>query len=86
MIERAFSVREGISAENDMPSARFFEPVPSGPQRGSKLDQEQFRELLKVYYQKRGWDINTGIPTREALEGLGLKKVAGELEKILSGP
>lgn len=83
MVERAFSIREGITSAHDIPSARFFEPVPSGPLRGSKLDEKQFKELLKAYYEKKGFDVNTGIPTRETLERLGLKKVADELEQIL---
>ena len=77
-IERAFSVREGISAADDIPSPRYFEPMPSGPQKGKKLEHKPFEELLRVYYQKRGWDRN-GIPTREKLESLGIKSVADSL-------
>ena len=83
MVERAFSIREGLTAEHDMPSDRFFEPVPSGPQKGSKLDREKFRELLKIYYEERGLDTETGIPTRESLEALGLNEIANELERVL---
>jgi aldehyde:ferredoxin oxidoreductase len=78
-IERAFSVREGISAKDDIPSPRYFEPMPSGPQKGKKLERKPFEELLQSYYKKRGWDQN-GIPTRTKLESLGLKKVADNLE------
>jgi len=80
-IERAFSVREGISAKDDIPYPRSFEPIPSGLQKGKKLDREQFEKLLQVYYEKRGWDSN-GIPTRERLEKLGLKEVADNLETV----
>jgi len=78
-IERSFSVREGITAKDDMPSARYFEPMPSGPQKGKKLEKEPFAKLLQSYYAKRGWDCN-GIPTRTKLESLGLKDVADEIE------
>jgi aldehyde:ferredoxin oxidoreductase len=37
--------------------------------------------LLDDYYQARGWDVKTGIPTRQKLEELGLKKEADELKK-----
>ena len=77
-IERAFSVREGIRAKDDIPSHRFFEPIRSGPHKGKQLDRKLFEGLLQVYYQKRGWDTN-GIPTRERLEKLGLKDVADNL-------
>jgi aldehyde:ferredoxin oxidoreductase len=30
------------------------------------------------YYKLRGWDIETGIPTREKLVELGLEDVAGQ--------
>ena len=32
------------------------------------------------YYELRGWDLKTGLQTRAALEGLGLKDVADDLE------
>jgi aldehyde:ferredoxin oxidoreductase len=38
--------------------------------------------MLDNYYKFRGWDKNTGIPTRETLENLGLTYVADELEKL----
>jgi aldehyde:ferredoxin oxidoreductase len=31
------------------------------------------------YYTERGWDINTGTPTRERLKQLGLEYVADSL-------
>ena len=77
-IERAFCVREGIRAKDDLPSRRYFEPIPSGPQKGKKLDRKLFKELLLEYYQKRGWNQD-GIPTREKLEALDLKDVADSI-------
>jgi hypothetical protein len=35
-----------------------------------------------VFYELRGGDKKTGAPTRKTLEGLGLKNVADDLEKI----
>ncbi|GAG55479.1 unnamed protein product, partial [marine sediment metagenome] len=32
------------------------------------------------YYRVHGYDLKTGIPTRERLESLGLKYIADELE------
>ncbi len=78
-IERAFSVREGIRGKDDMPYPRSFEAIPSGPQKGKRLDQEPFESLLQTYYEKRGWTPD-GIPTRERLESLGLKEVADALD------
>ena len=35
--------------------------------------------MLKEYYDYRGWDLQTGKPTREKLIELGLDNVAEEL-------
>lgn len=80
-IERAFSVREGISAKDDIPYPRSFEPIPSGPQRGKKLEKELFEELLQAYYKRRGWN-SKGIPTRERLRKLGIQEVADSIENL----
>ena len=36
-------------------------------------DAHEFRALLDRYYDLRGWDRQTGWPTREKLEELGLE-------------
>ena len=37
--------------------------------------------MLSHYYEIRGWDRETGIPTRETLEALDLDEVADDLEQ-----
>jgi len=32
------------------------------------------------YYDLRGWNIKTGMPTKESLEGVGLRDIADALE------
>ena len=82
-LERAFNVREGITRKDDTFSPRYFEePVPDGPYKGEVLHKEKFDEMLDKYYELRGWDVETGIPTRRKLEELGLKYVADELENL----
>ncbi len=34
------------------------------------------------YYKLRGWDIETGNPTRETFVKLGMKDVADSLDKL----
>jgi aldehyde:ferredoxin oxidoreductase len=46
------------------------------------IDKTKFESLKDRYYELRGWDINTGRPTRTKLEELGLKNVADELASI----
>jgi aldehyde:ferredoxin oxidoreductase len=54
-----------------------WEPVS---RKGATLDRESFESMRDEYYQLRGWDMKTGLQTGAALEDLGLKDVAGDLE------
>ncbi|MBC7263203.1 MAG: aldehyde ferredoxin oxidoreductase family protein [Chloroflexi bacterium] len=76
---RAFNVREGISRKDDVLPARLMEPLPEGLYSGEAIPQDAFDKMLDYYYEFRGWDKGTGIPTRERLENLGLGYVAEEL-------
>jgi len=69
-LERMFNVREGFGRQDDcMPKRITNETLPDGPSAGSVFEAE---ELLNDYYQVRGWDIETGIPTETKLRELGL--------------
>jgi len=59
----------------------FFEPIKSGPAKGERLEKNKFEKVLDEYYELRGWDKETGLPTRSKLEEIGLKEVADELGK-----
>lgn len=72
-VEKLFNLREGFGRESDYPPDRFFEEeMPDGPGKGSKLRREDYDLLLDEYYEARGWDRKTGVPTHEKLESLGL--------------
>jgi len=47
---------------------------------GPWADRETFAELTSEFRQSLGWNPETGIPTRETLESLGLKAEADEIE------
>jgi len=47
--------------------------------RNNAVDRPAWEKAKDDYYQIRGWDIKTGIPTRERLEKLDLKDVANKL-------
>jgi aldehyde:ferredoxin oxidoreductase len=71
-LERLFIAREGITRQDDTLPRRFLEePLPkgSGLSTGSVLELEP---MLDEYYCARGWDVETGLPTKEKLEELGL--------------
>jgi aldehyde:ferredoxin oxidoreductase len=43
---------------------------------GNKLDRNKFTAMLKEYYQLRGWNEKTGLPTKKTLAALGMEDVA----------
>jgi aldehyde:ferredoxin oxidoreductase len=51
-------------------------PLSKGKFQGEVLDREKFEQMKDEYYELRGWDKETGIPTRAKLEELGLGDVA----------
>jgi aldehyde:ferredoxin oxidoreductase len=48
---------------------------------GAVVDREEFEKMKSEYYELRGWDVDSGLPTRARLEELQLKDVAAELAK-----
>jgi aldehyde:ferredoxin oxidoreductase len=71
-LERLIIAREGITREDDRLPQRFLDqqmPEGSGPSTGSTLQLDQ---MLDEYYRARGWDQDSGLPTRRKLEELGL--------------
>jgi aldehyde:ferredoxin oxidoreductase len=80
-LERAIDVRRGRRREHDtLPRRWFEEPVPTGMHKGKVFDRKKFEKMKDEYYMLRGYNTETGIPTRETLEKLGLKNVADDLE------
>ncbi|MEM2154800.1 MAG: aldehyde ferredoxin oxidoreductase C-terminal domain-containing protein [Nitrososphaeria archaeon] len=66
--------------DDDNPK-RFYDPLPSGPYRGSSLDKAIFEKDKKEYYDALGWD-DKGIPTTEELKRLGLEEIDKRLESL----
>lgn len=77
---RAFNVREGFTPDDDWLPQRMFEPIQSGPLKGSKYSQDELREMRTLYYQMRNWD-KEGKPTLAKLIELDLEWIAKELGK-----
>jgi aldehyde:ferredoxin oxidoreductase len=79
---RAFSVREGYGRKDDKLPPRFMEePIKSGVSKGMVISRDKLDNLLDQYYAFRGWDKETGIPTRDRLVSLGLDDIADDMEK-----
>jgi len=60
---------------------RFYEPLPSGPFKGSTTDKEEVERRKREYYEAIGWDKN-GIPKSSVLRKLGLYDVDKDLDRI----
>jgi len=70
---RAFNAREGIDRRADVLPEKLFKPLKGGVSDGWKLDREEVEAALDKYFEFCGWDIGTGIPTREKLVELDLE-------------
>ena len=86
---RALNVRAGFSRKDDVFPERWFEPLETIDRGtmtlcdyfGDPLGREDCEQLLEDYYDERGWDPKTGIPTTETLLESDLKDVAEDLKK-----
>lgn len=77
-LERAFSIREGLTRAQEKLPQRMYELVTHD---GLSLDLEKVENMITQYYVARGWDAETGVPTRETLKKLGIGYIADDLEK-----
>ena len=76
-LARVYCVREGITrADDTLPARLLEEPMPEGPAKGQVVNLEP---LLDAYYDYRGWDKETGKPTKEKLKELGLEWAIKEI-------
>lgn len=60
---------------------KLMEPEAAGYYKGFRTDPAKLKESGDEYCRLKGYDPETGIPTRKELERLGLKDVADRLEK-----
>ncbi len=79
-LARAFNAREGFSrADDTLPERLMTEPLPAGASRGHLISRQDLDTMLDEYYSLRGWDVETGTPSRGKLTDLGLAYVADAL-------
>ena len=74
----AFNLREGLRNIDFQIPGRVLgnPPLPSGPTANVTLDNDT---QVRDYLEAMGWDPQTGVPTTETLERLGLDFVAKDL-------
>lgn len=77
-IKRVINHRMGLTRANDKLPKGLLEPYIDDPD-GFVPD---FIPMLEAYYNNRGWDVTTGIPSNEKLVELNLDWVSGDLTEI----
>jgi aldehyde:ferredoxin oxidoreductase len=75
-LKRAINNRLGLTAQNDKLPKALLTPFPDGGSEGFVPD---IQGMLYAYYAARGWDRETGKPSREKLTELGLEDVARDV-------
>jgi aldehyde:ferredoxin oxidoreductase len=71
-LERAYNVIMGMRRKHDtMPKRILEEPVPSGPNKGVKLNRADFKTMLDHYYDLHTYD-KKGIPKEAAFKKFNL--------------
>jgi aldehyde:ferredoxin oxidoreductase len=72
-LARVFNSRAGLTrADDTLPERLLTEPIPGGASKGHFISKEELTQMLDEYYEARGWDVETGVPTKEKLLSLGL--------------
>jgi aldehyde:ferredoxin oxidoreductase len=77
-LKRAINNRLGLNRSHDRLPKAFTQPYDDA-QPGDENQPPDFAPMLEAYYRARGWDLQTGYPTRSKLEELGLDFVVPAL-------
>jgi aldehyde:ferredoxin oxidoreductase len=82
-LARIYNAREGMRREHDiLPQRLMADPLPDGPAQGMVFDQASLEKMKDSYYELRGWDKATGIPTENKLRELELDDLIPQLQGI----
>ena len=76
---RSFNAREGIGREADTLPKKVQKALHGGKTDGVAISAEDIERAKDMYYDMAGWDVYSGIPTKDKLDALGLGWVAEEL-------
>jgi aldehyde:ferredoxin oxidoreductase len=78
-LARTFNMREGFTVEDDALCPRSYGPTTNGALSEGGIDMEELRQAMHHYYVMMGWERETGVPTMEKLEELGVGWAAAYL-------
>ncbi len=82
-IDKVINAREGFTRSDDRIPKRWLEPFKAGETKlvlmdyykQKNLTEKDMTKLLDDYYEERGWDKSSGLPSREKLENLGIENM-----------
>ena len=81
-VMRLFNLRRGLTVDDDLDiGPRFLEGFKHGPLAGHPAGPH-IKEMIHSYYQYMGWEPETGIPTEETLQRVGLFELIQDLRKF----
>lgn len=69
---QVFNLLEGYNITEENIPKRVYEPIASGPKKGSCISREDLNNAKNFYYLLRDWDRETGKPSFHKLEELDL--------------
>jgi aldehyde:ferredoxin oxidoreductase len=78
-LKRVINYRLGLRREQEKLPRIFLQPYPEAG-AGTQGFVPPFEPMLEAYYRARGWEMQTGLPSRRKLAELGLDWVASDLE------
>ena len=81
---KLLNYRAGFDRKDDEPPEIWFQPLKGEGKeyhltdyfKITRLTKEDVNRLLDDYYDERGWDKKSGLPTVKKLEELGLETLA----------
>lgn len=85
---KVINFKEGFTRKDDRFSEKWLEPLRTGDGQelplkgcgGDIINIDILNKMLDDYYDERGWDIMTGVPTRDKLITLGLENIVANYD------
>lgn len=79
---KVFNAREGLTREDDKLPKRLHLQLKGGASDGLQITEQELETAKDLYYRLAGWDVETGNPTPERLDELGIGWAAQHLTPI----
>ena len=74
-VKKLYNIREGWQPQDDsLPDRLLSETLPTGVAKGVGLTPAELREMIRSYYEARGWD-DRGFVSQSKLNELGLAEL-----------